>query len=172
VLLPRPADFPPDPRIVLAEGVWALRAFNSAPANYRKSNISRRWRCAQTFSNGSTFTVFSVAPQRSWKNSDLAWESRAERHRLRHFRQAGRIRSDPGETRPHAGEGRTSRPLCAGGRWRGNAQIRQIHILRGMPESMPLFSSCARSIAARKVCSCGCMYSSNGTSSAFALARQ
>ena len=32
-------------------------------------------------SNGSTFTSFSVATQRSWKNSEGAWESRTEWHR-------------------------------------------------------------------------------------------
>jgi single-strand DNA-binding protein len=35
----------------------------------------------KTISNGSTFTAFSVATQRSWKNSEGAWESRTEWHR-------------------------------------------------------------------------------------------
>ena len=29
----------------------------------------------KTISNGSTFTAFSVATQRSWKNSEGVWES-------------------------------------------------------------------------------------------------
>ena len=35
----------------------------------------------KTISNGSTFTALSVATQRSWKNSEGAWESRTEWHR-------------------------------------------------------------------------------------------
>jgi single-strand DNA-binding protein len=35
----------------------------------------------KTGNNGSTFTVFSVATKRSWKNSEGAWESRTEWHR-------------------------------------------------------------------------------------------
>jgi single-strand DNA-binding protein len=31
--------------------------------------------------SGSTFTVFSVATKRSWKNSEGTWESRTEWHR-------------------------------------------------------------------------------------------
>ena len=39
----------------------------------------------KTISNGSTFTVFSVATQRSWKNSEGAWESHTEWHRCVSF---------------------------------------------------------------------------------------
>ena len=39
----------------------------------------------KTISNGSTFTSFSVATQRSWKNSEGAWESRTEWHRCTSF---------------------------------------------------------------------------------------
>ena len=39
----------------------------------------------KTISNGSTFTAFSVATQRSWKNSEGAWESRTEWHRCVSF---------------------------------------------------------------------------------------
>jgi len=35
----------------------------------------------KTISNGSTFTAFLVATQRSWKNLEGAWESRTEWHR-------------------------------------------------------------------------------------------
>ena len=34
----------------------------------------------KTISNGSTFTTFSLATQRSWKNLEGAWESRTEWH--------------------------------------------------------------------------------------------
>ena len=39
----------------------------------------------KTISNGSTFTAFSVAAQRAWKNSEDAWESRTEWHRCVSF---------------------------------------------------------------------------------------
>ena len=39
----------------------------------------------KTISNGSTFTALSVATQRSWKNSEGAWESRTEWHRCVSF---------------------------------------------------------------------------------------
>ena len=39
----------------------------------------------KTISNGSTFTTFSVATQRSWKNLEGAWESRTEWHRCVSF---------------------------------------------------------------------------------------
>lgn len=39
----------------------------------------------KTISNGSTLTSFSVATQRSWKNSEGAWESRTEWHRCISF---------------------------------------------------------------------------------------
>jgi len=39
----------------------------------------------KTISNGSTFTAFSVATQRSWKNSEGAWESRTGWHRCVSF---------------------------------------------------------------------------------------
>jgi single-strand DNA-binding protein len=39
----------------------------------------------KAISNGSTFTAFSVATQRSWKNSEGAWESRTEWHRCVSF---------------------------------------------------------------------------------------
>ena len=39
----------------------------------------------KTISNGSTFTAFAVATQRSWKNGDGAWESRTEWHRCVSF---------------------------------------------------------------------------------------
>ena len=39
----------------------------------------------KTISNGSTFTAFSVATQRSWKNSEGVWESRTEWHRCVSF---------------------------------------------------------------------------------------
>ncbi len=41
----------------------------------------------KTSNNGSTFTVFSVATKRSWKNGDGEWESRTEWHRC--FRKLG-----------------------------------------------------------------------------------
>jgi single-strand DNA-binding protein len=45
-----------------------------------------RWRPeTKTISNGSTFTALSVATQRSWKNSEGAWESRTEWHRCVSF---------------------------------------------------------------------------------------
>lgn len=37
-------------------------------------------------SNGSKFTVFSVATQRSWKNADDEWTSKTEWHRVCVFR--------------------------------------------------------------------------------------
>jgi single-strand DNA-binding protein len=40
----------------------------------------------QTKGNGSKFTVFSVATQRSWKNADDEWSSKAEWHRIVLFR--------------------------------------------------------------------------------------
>jgi single-strand DNA-binding protein len=36
----------------------------------------------QARSNGSTFTVLSVATQRSWKNADDEWASKTEWHRV------------------------------------------------------------------------------------------
>ena len=39
----------------------------------------------KTGSNGSAFTVFSVATKRSWKNPEGAWESRTEWHRCLAF---------------------------------------------------------------------------------------
>jgi single-strand DNA-binding protein len=39
----------------------------------------------KTISNGSTFTSFSMATQRSWKNSEGVWESRTEWHRCVSF---------------------------------------------------------------------------------------
>jgi single-strand DNA-binding protein len=39
----------------------------------------------RTISNGSTLTSFSVATQRSWKNSEGVWESRTEWHRCISF---------------------------------------------------------------------------------------
>jgi single-strand DNA-binding protein len=39
--------------------------------------------------NGSTFTVFSVATKRSWKNADGEWESRTEWHRCLAFGKLG-----------------------------------------------------------------------------------
>jgi hypothetical protein len=39
----------------------------------------------KTISNGSTFTALSVATQRSWKNSEGAWESCTEWHRCVSF---------------------------------------------------------------------------------------
>jgi single-strand DNA-binding protein len=39
----------------------------------------------KTISNGSTFTAFAVATQRSWKNAEGAWESRTEWHRCVSF---------------------------------------------------------------------------------------
>ncbi len=39
----------------------------------------------KTITSGSTFTAFSVATQRSWKNSEGAWESRTEWHRCVSF---------------------------------------------------------------------------------------
>jgi single-stranded DNA-binding protein len=50
-----------------------------------------------TLGNGSTFTAFAVATQRSWKNAEDAWESRNESHRLRFVRQVGRLRGNPEE---------------------------------------------------------------------------
>jgi single-strand DNA-binding protein len=41
----------------------------------------------KTITNGSTFTAFSVATQRSWKNSEGAWESGTEWHRCVSFGQ-------------------------------------------------------------------------------------
>ena len=35
----------------------------------------------RTNSNGSQYTVFSIATKSPWKNADRAWESRAEWHR-------------------------------------------------------------------------------------------
>jgi single-strand DNA-binding protein len=40
---------------------------------------------AKTISNGSTFTAFAVATQRSWKSGEGAWESRTEWHRCVSF---------------------------------------------------------------------------------------
>jgi single-strand DNA-binding protein len=37
-------------------------------------------------SNGSKFTVFSIATQRSWKNADDEWTSKVEWHRILIFR--------------------------------------------------------------------------------------
>jgi single-strand DNA-binding protein len=39
--------------------------------------------------NGSTFTVFSVATKRSWKNAEGDWESRTEWHRCLAFGKLG-----------------------------------------------------------------------------------
>jgi single-strand DNA-binding protein len=39
----------------------------------------------KTISSGSTFTAFAVATQRSWKNSEDAWESRTEWRRCVSF---------------------------------------------------------------------------------------
>jgi single-strand DNA-binding protein len=39
--------------------------------------------------NGSTFTVFSVATKRSWKNGDDEWDSRTEWHRCLAFGKLG-----------------------------------------------------------------------------------
>ena len=36
----------------------------------------------QARANGATFTVFSVATQRSWKNADDEWASKTEWHRV------------------------------------------------------------------------------------------
>lgn len=41
----------------------------------------------QSRSNGSKFTVLSVATQRSWKNSEDEWVSRTEWHRVSIFRE-------------------------------------------------------------------------------------
>jgi single-strand DNA-binding protein len=40
----------------------------------------------QAKENGSKFTVFSVATQRSWKNADDEWSSKTEWHRIVLFR--------------------------------------------------------------------------------------
>jgi single-strand DNA-binding protein len=40
----------------------------------------------QSRSNGSKFTVLSVATQRSWKNSEDEWVSKTEWHRISIFR--------------------------------------------------------------------------------------
>jgi single-strand DNA-binding protein len=40
----------------------------------------------QAKGNGSKFTVFSVATQRSWKNADDEWSSKTEWHRIVVFR--------------------------------------------------------------------------------------
>ena len=40
----------------------------------------------QARSNGSKFTVFSVATQRSWKNAEDEWVSKIEWHRVTIFR--------------------------------------------------------------------------------------
>ena len=40
----------------------------------------------QAKGNGSKFTVFSVATQRSWKNADDEWSSKTEWHRIVLFR--------------------------------------------------------------------------------------
>jgi len=40
----------------------------------------------QAWSNGSKFTVLSVATQRSWKNAQDEWSSKTEWHRICVFR--------------------------------------------------------------------------------------
>jgi single-stranded DNA-binding protein len=41
----------------------------------------------QAKGNGSKFTVFSLAAQRSWKNADDEWSSKTEQHRVVLFKE-------------------------------------------------------------------------------------
>ena len=43
----------------------------------------------KTGNNGSTFTVFSLATKRSWKNAEGEWQSRTEWHRCLAFGKVG-----------------------------------------------------------------------------------
>jgi single-strand DNA-binding protein len=72
---------------------------------------------AKTISNGSTFTAFAVATQRSWKSGEGAWESRTEWHRCVSFGKFGRFRGYLEERRPRTSRRRTSQPGVRKG-WR------------------------------------------------------